>query len=1127
MKKNWLFHNSYSKLFRSPFGAVSCNKKINIKLKVRVDNVDGIFLWLFKDNGQQEKIELNLLDIKRGGKIYGKEICTPSFPGLLWYYFMVIFNGKTYYYGNNPTQTGGIGQITDKVPPAYQITVYKEDLSTPNWFKESIIYQIFPDRFYNGHDIVLNPKKNSLIHAHWDNEPIYIRDETGRVVRWDFFGGNLEGIRKKLPYLKSLGINIIYLNPIFESPSNHRYDTGDYHKIDPMLGDNRLFRDLCAEAKEMGISIILDGVFSHTGSDSIYFNKEGNYDSLGAYQSMESPYYRWYRFIDFPDQYESWWGIDTLPNVNELEPSYQDFIIFDRNSVVKYWLRNGIKGWRLDVVDELPGGFIKNLRSVMKEYDSSSILVGEVWEDASNKVSYGERREYLLGDELDSTMNYPFRLALLDFVLGRRDARAVHKSLMSLYENYPKHHFYSAMNLIGSHDVPRVLTVMEEEMPRGISNEQREHIKIARLKLVTLWQMTFPGVPSIYYGDEAGVEGPRDPGNRRTYPWGKENNEIMEWYKTLLALRNHYDVLRTGKWQPLYAKHGLYCFLRIINDKTDVFGQSKKDNVAVILMNRDLEKTITISLDLSRWCREKLVDVLEDYKVIALKGGRLKISLKPLEGKILLQDRWGDNFQENRQSGVLLHPVSLPSRYGIGDLGKGAYEFVDFLKRSGQKLWQILPLNPPGFGESPYQCFSAFAGNPLLIDIEELREEGLLSAQDLNLIPDFSINMVEYEKVKQYKVQLFKKAFNNFKKYGLNKDYHNFCHSNKSWLEDYALFASLKEYFNGATWNNWGKAIAFREESALKHYQKILAENIEYHRFLQYKFFTQWHKLKKYAANNGIKIIGDLPIFVAHDSSDVWTNPELFELDDRGYSTKVAGVPPDYFSETGQLWGNPLYKWDKMEEDGYRWWQERIKILSQQFDLIRIDHFLGFEAYWEIPAEEETAVNGRWVKGPGEKFFSAIKKELGEVPFIAEDLGHITPEVIELKNRFSFPGMKVMQFCMENKPGAKFSLPLYEKNTVVYTGTHDNDTILGWYRKYNESDDSSPEDICWHYIEEAMRSDARMVIIPLQDILCLDNDARMNVPGTVGDNWQWRFPEGCISKETELKLADLTKRMNR
>jgi cyclomaltodextrinase / maltogenic alpha-amylase / neopullulanase len=640
LKINWVLHNSHESFFRSPFGAAPCNQKIVVRIMIHTKEIiDSVLLNVNNDDNKEEKLKMVLHTNEEEKKIYEAAVTTPSSPGLLWYYFSIHCGEKTYYYGNNPNHFGGEGVLSQNAPLSYQITVYEEGASTPEWFKEAIMYQIFPDRFYNGLEQggFLATKKNSVTYANWDDIPLYIKySDSGAIARWDFFGGNLLGVIKKLPYLKSLGINVIYFNPIFESASNHRYDTADYKKIDPMLGDVLLFQELYEKTQEMGMHIILDGVFSHTGSDSIYFNKEENYSELGAYQSKASPYYSWYRFNEYPNKYESWWGIDTMPNTNEMDPSFQDFILGEEDGVIAHWMQKGVKGWRLDVVDELPHVFVKKLRKTMKKIDENSILIGEVWEDASNKISYGERREYLLGEELDSVMNYPFRRILLDFFLDIKDAVHTHNALMSLYENYPKHNFFSNMNLIGSHDVPRILTLLGEAPDKmsmsqknceqyRLSPEQRK-LAISRLKLLSLFQMTFPGVPCIYYGDEIGMEGFEDPLNRLTYPWGQENEEILNWYQRLTALRNKHEVLRRGEWHDIAAKGDVYGYAR----------QIKGGELALILFNRSKDTEYTIFVDLSQQVNRDLKDMLNQDEKFSLKNGTLEIILKPLEGKLLI-----------------------------------------------------------------------------------------------------------------------------------------------------------------------------------------------------------------------------------------------------------------------------------------------------------------------------------------------------------------------------------------------------------------------------------------------------------------------------------------------------------
>jgi 4-alpha-glucanotransferase len=492
-----------------------------------------------------------------------------------------------------------------------------------------------------------------------------------------------------------------------------------------------------------------------------------------------------------------------------------------------------------------------------------------------------------------------------------------------------------------------------------------------------------------------------------------------------------------------------------------------------------------------------------------------------------------------RKSGILLHPTSLPSKYGIGDFGREAYNFIDFLNKSAQSLWQVLPLNPPGYGESPYQSYSAFAGNYYLISVEKLCEKGLISQEDLNNVPAYNNKKIEFEKAYKFKDDIFKKAYSNFILKGEKEEFNEFEDENKIWLENYTLFMALKVNYNYLPWNQWKKSAASRDNKIMAAYKEKLHDKILYFKFLQYIFFEQWYELKKYANEKGIKIIGDIPIYISYDSSDVWANPELYKLDSYGNPAKVAGVPPDYFSKTGQLWGNPIYKWNKMKENDYKWWRERLRLLLKMYDIIRIDHFRGFEAYWEISGEEKTAVNGKWVKGPGSHFFSILKKYLGELPLIAEDLGIITEEVTRLRKEFNFPGMRVLQFEFEEGWQKGFSPYIKDKNTVVYTGTHDNNTILGWYNNVSNNIKRCAEkylnlvtglkdrDICWYFIELALRSNADIVIIPLQDLFCLGSEARMNLPGSVNGNWEWRFENSLLTEKISEKMNYLVKKNNR
>lgn len=491
-----------------------------------------------------------------------------------------------------------------------------------------------------------------------------------------------------------------------------------------------------------------------------------------------------------------------------------------------------------------------------------------------------------------------------------------------------------------------------------------------------------------------------------------------------------------------------------------------------------------------------------------------------------------------RAAGVLVHPTSFPSRYGIGDFGETAYKFIDFLVASGQSLWQILPLGPTGYADSPYQCFSAFAGNPLLISPDRLVADGYLTAADVQAVPTFPTHAVDYGQVIAYKDSLFVRAYQNFQQRKTAVSQHTafaqFCQEHAFWLDDFALFMAVKNHHadhEGGVWNTWPTDIAQREPAAMQHWAQKLTQEIERHKFLQFLFFQQWLALKQYANDRGIKIIGDIPIFVAFDSADVWANPDLFYLHEDGSPEFIAGVPPDYFSATGQRWGNPLYRWRRMAEDEYAWWVKRLQMTFTQADIVRIDHFRGFEAYWEIPADEPTAMVGRWVKGPEIRFFQKMRDQLGELPIIAEDLGVITPEVRELRDRFDFPGMKILQFAFGGERNSDF-LPHHftTPNCVVYTGTHDNDTVVGWYHSADEWERDhirrylwvDGHNIAWDLIRLAWMSIADTAIATMQDLMQLGPEARMNFPGKVGGYWRWRYTSAMLTDKIQYRLREMT-----
>ena len=485
-----------------------------------------------------------------------------------------------------------------------------------------------------------------------------------------------------------------------------------------------------------------------------------------------------------------------------------------------------------------------------------------------------------------------------------------------------------------------------------------------------------------------------------------------------------------------------------------------------------------------------------------------------------------------RSAGILLHPTSLPGPYGIGSLGDEAYRWIDFLEAAGQRLWQVLPLGPTGYGDSPYQSFSAFAGNPYLIDLERLRAEGLVDEAVLTDPPEFPADEVDFGAVIPFKLSILEHVFERFEGRAgatYRDEFKAFERAQEYWLEDFALFMALKESHGGRAWNEWDEEVRLRQESALVGARRELDSAIRRHKVWQFLFYRQWLDVKRYANQRGIAVVGDIPIFVSFDSADTWANPELFHLDEAGNPTVIAGVPPDYFSATGQRWGNPLYRWAKMAERGFDWWIHRFRSSLEFYDLIRVDHFRGFEAFWEIPASEPTAVKGRWVRGPGQPFFDALSQALGDLPIIAEDLGVITPEVERLRDENGLPGMRVLQFAFAGDSSDPYQPHNYHSRTAVYTGTHDNDTTLGWYWSAPEAERDlvrrylarSDEAIVWELIRLAHSSVADIAVVPLQDVMALGSEARMNTPGQASGNWGWRFQPEQLERWLAPQLREM------
>nr|WP_256558211.1 glycoside hydrolase family 13 protein [Halobacillus sp. A1] len=621
--------------YREPFGAAPKGSNVTLTIDVHNrHNVSRVVLHYIHDKSDEKfTLDMDLYSEEHHYNSFETTLEMPEKPQLVWYYFEVITESETLFYGRINIEESGEGVVYNQVPPSWQITVYDPSYDTPKWWKHATMYQIFPDRFYADGEIdPSKAPKTSLMHSHWENDPYYIRNEEGGVVRWDFFGGNLQGIIKKLDYIKKLGITVIYLNPIFEAESNHRYDTGDYHKIDQLLGTKEDFEELIKEAEKRGMEIMLDGVFSHTGSNSKYFNQRNEYNTLGAYQSKDSFYYPWYKFHKFPDEYDAWWGVGTLPTLNKENKSYQHFLIHDEDSVIKTWQKSGLKHWRLDVADELTDDLIKQIYQQLKKEDKSSVLLGEVWEDASNKSAYGQRRDYFLGGVLDSVMNYPLRDLMLSFIKGEVDAVYLNRRLLTLNEHYPNPYFFALMNMLSSHDVERIKTMLEEFLPDHLSREQLDGIVQAQVKALSLWMYAFPGVPSLYYGDEAGLTGGDDPDNRKPYPWGREEEDLLSWYQSIGTWRNEHQALRTGTWMP-HALHGdVFAFERWTENGLDHFGDEANDENLIFLMNRNIQEAIEVTIPVRKG---KWQHIDNKRRIFKAQNEELNIKINPSECMLL------------------------------------------------------------------------------------------------------------------------------------------------------------------------------------------------------------------------------------------------------------------------------------------------------------------------------------------------------------------------------------------------------------------------------------------------------------------------------------------------------------
>ena len=565
-----LLHDSHNEFYRTPSGPAPAGS--NVLIRLHCDEATSVVLrtWMTE--------ELCYTMLPTAEHVWEVAIPLPTTPGLFWYYFLIYRkDGRTIRYGNQPDKLGGVGVAYDHgEPESFQITLYDPAYKTPEAFHGANIYQIFPDRFRHAPTKAVDDRKDRYVHKNWDEELLGVGDlRGGKYQELDFYGGTLTGIQEKLPYLKNMGIDIIYLNPIFRARSNHRYDTGDYTQVDPLCGTNTEFTELCEAAKKVGIRVMLDGVFSHTGEDSVYFNHFGHYPTLGAYQGQSSPYYDWYTFNHYPEDYKAWWGILSLPELRKDNPEYQKFMFQPHEGVVPRWIEAGSCGWRLDVADELPVDFLRKLRSAAKAADPEAVVLGEVWEDASNKVAYGETRCYCTGDTLDSVMNYPVREAILNFVMGKTSASTFVRLIHHQEEVYPAQFRYALMNLIGSHDRFRALNILAGRECQELSKADQQHVHlnveeyelaVRRYKLCIDLLCALPGCATVYYGDEVGLTGCHDPWNRRAFPWGREDKSLQKYVANKLRHRQESDLLRLG-----------YCDIEAPDDDTLLITRRMKD----------------------------------------------------------------------------------------------------------------------------------------------------------------------------------------------------------------------------------------------------------------------------------------------------------------------------------------------------------------------------------------------------------------------------------------------------------------------------------------------------------------------------------------------------------------------
>lgn len=1074
-----------------PSGAVAAGTDVVLTLRVAPEAREHVLEVLLVVDDDDDAVD-ETLPMEPCADGYRVNVDTSGDPRVLFYGFVVN------------TDAG----VVEVGCGSFQLTVYDPGFTVPEWYTGSVMYQVFPDRFARGSEGIRREGVDSHLGRGW---PVRIHEDWNEPPDWgesydpiDFFGGTLDGIREKLDYLASLGVEVLYLNPICEARSNHRYNTGNYQQVDPILGTWEDFERLSEAAAAHGIRLVLDTVLSHTGSSSKYFNLDGSYDSFGAAQGEGSPYRSWYDFEHGTQYapYRCWWNDPTLPEVEEHDPSWQQFVFGD--GLLAEWVAHGASGFRLDVADELPDDVLEKIRQAAKAALPDSVIIGEVWEDPTIKESYGSRRTYALGTALDTVMNYPLRDKLLQFALGGVDAPQLAAFFKMQKSNYPAPLYHGLMNLLSSHDVERVRSVLDlgvefRDRPRdeqasmvaGITDEADAQGAFLQ-RILACIQYALPGVPCLYYGDERGMQGGRDPFDRGTFPWDGWRSDcgrdLTGLYQALGKMRADSPVLKHGAAAFYSYGRDVTCVLRMAGEED---GHSTLDGAMLCVANRS-NRQVDFVID--------LVDAaagLSDAEVRALRfsnasprcvlatdeSGQLPEWPATLEDGIfrstvghmqacVFQLDAGLQKPLDKGLGVICHITSIPNEdaggrsLGPGTLGAPAKRFVDWLAAGGVRYWQVLPLNPTDEYGSPYAGLSAFAGNVRLLE-QGTTFDGLADTDE----------------------------------------FRQFVDKNREWLLPYAAFSAIKERQQGALWRDWPER--YRRFSPQLVEAPELVEGIEAECFRQFAFDRQWRELRAYANERGVKIVGDMPIYVSADSADAWIHPEYLTLDSEGQLASQGGMPPDQFSEEGQLWGNPTYDWEALRANGYDWWLDRFQRAFEWYDHVRIDHFLGFESFYSVPSGKP-ATEGEWLPGPGIDLFRRAYKKLGPLPVLAEDLGIITPQVKRLMAEANFTGMDVVQFFdgdprqwWQPKPGK-----------ACFTSTHDTSTLLGWAKARYGLEGEGQADEARRVADELARrvvgSGAGVVFVSLQDVLQLDDSARMNVPGTAEDNWRWQARQSDV-----------------